>query len=200
MHPVHEELSLSALAVRLGRAKSGLHKLAGKGQIPRLASGKYDPEAVAAALKSNLDPARRAPVHRSPEQVNSGERVNGGERPPDVTTVAEARDAVALIARTLREEGHAAVDEVDYNAARTAETILKARMRQLQIEEQSGRLIDADRAERGWADAMVKVRARLLAVPSDVAQLLPHLTKHDLAMVDRAVRDAMTDASENKEA
>ncbi|AWN35768.1 hypothetical protein [Methylobacterium radiodurans] len=58
-----------------------------------------------------------------------------------------------------------------------------------------GETIDASEAERRWTDEMVRLRSRLLGVPSDVAQLAPHMTKHDIATVDRALRDAMDEAS-----
>ena len=61
-------VSLSELARQLGRAKSGLHKLAKAKQIPQLDDGSFDVDAVRSALDSNLDPARKAvhePVHRS---------------------------------------------------------------------------------------------------------------------------------------
>ena len=58
-----------------------------------------------------------------------------------------------------------------------------------------GELIDAMAAERRWADEMVRLRSRMLAVPTDLAQVLPHLSKHDVAMVDRTLRDAMDEAS-----
>lgn len=54
-------LSLNALAKATGRAKSGLHKLAKRQQVPRLSDGTFDLEAVKAALKANLDPARCKP-------------------------------------------------------------------------------------------------------------------------------------------
>jgi len=182
-----ERLTLSELARRLGRAKSGLHKLAAAGQIPKGLDGLYDVAEVEAALAANIDPAKRPKLRLAPTPPP--------EPPPPIHSPDEARDAVTLIAGVLREEGHGAVEVVDFNAARTAETILKARLRLIQVEEAAGRLIPAAAAERAWAGAMVQMRARLLAVPTDVAQLLPHLTKHDLAMIDRALRDAMTDAS-----
>lgn len=57
-----------------------------------------------------------------------------------------------------------------------------------------GTLIDAATAERRWADEMVRIRSRLLAIPTDVAQALPHLTKHEIASIDRTLRDAMDEA------
>lgn len=55
-----DRISLSELARRLGRAKSGLHKLAANGQIPKGADGKFDEAEVRAALAANTDPARQA--------------------------------------------------------------------------------------------------------------------------------------------
>ena len=42
---------------------------------------------------------------------------------------------------------------------------------------------------------MVKLRSRMLGVTSDLPQLLPTLTKHELQIIDRAIRDAMTEAA-----
>ena len=58
-----------------------------------------------------------------------------------------------------------------------------------------GEMIDASEAEKRWADEMVRLRSRLLAVPTDIAQAMPHMTKHDVAIVDRNLRDAMDEAS-----
>lgn len=56
-------------------------------------------------------------------------------------------------------------------------------------------LISADEAEREWASYLVALRARMLAVPTEVLQVLSHLTKHEIAVLDRTLRDAMDDAS-----
>ncbi|UDL95495.1 hypothetical protein LGH83_04540 [Lichenihabitans sp. PAMC28606] len=185
-----DRVSLSELARRLGRAKSGLHKLAAKGQIPRGADEKYDVDEVIAALKKNTDPARRSPVRDRSQPENSTEN-----RKPQTENVDEAHAAIALIRRVLTEEGHEDVAVVDYNAARTAETILKARMRNLEVEEKAKTLISAAEAERTWADEMVKLRACMLAIAGDLPQVLQHLTAHDVSVIDRAIRDAMTKAA-----
>jgi hypothetical protein len=52
-------ISLSELARQLGRAKSGLHKLAAKGQIPQRDDGKFDLDAVRSALASNTEETAR---------------------------------------------------------------------------------------------------------------------------------------------
>ena len=55
-------ISLSSLARELGRAKSGLHKLAKRGQIPQNSDGTFDIDAVKRALVANLSPLRRKPL------------------------------------------------------------------------------------------------------------------------------------------
>ena len=60
-------------------------------------------------------------------------------------------------------------------------------------------LIPAVEVEREWAAVLRSVRAAMLALPSRVAQRLGHPSPHDVAEIDREVRDAlrkspMTDA------
>lgn len=161
-------VSLSELARQLGRAKSGLHKLAKAKQIPQLSDGSFDVAAVQAALEKNVDPARKPvpeavhqPVHRSP----------AGERPAKVNgqvvrTVEDAAEAVALIAQILREEGVEAPDSVDYNAARTAETILKARERHLKILQRRKELVPLVQQQKHVSDAIVSIRQVIQRLPS----------------------------------
>ena len=161
-------VSLSELARQLGRAKSGLHKLAKAKQIPQLGDGTFDVEAVRKALETNLDPARKAgqkPVHETVHRSPVGERtlpVNG----PAVRTPGDAAEAVALIAQILREEGVEADGAVDYNAARTAETILKARERHLKILQRRKELVPLVQQQKHTSDAIVAIRQIWQRMPS----------------------------------
>ena len=56
-----------------------------------------------------------------------------------------------------------------------------------------GELVPAAAVEAEWAAIATALRARLLALPSRVNQHLPHLTAAEVAMVDREVRDALTE-------
>jgi phage terminase Nu1 subunit (DNA packaging protein) len=58
-----------------------------------------------------------------------------------------------------------------------------------------GELIPAAEVEREWAAVLRGVRAAMLAVPSRVAQTSGHLTPHDIAAIDREVRDALEEAA-----
>ncbi len=55
-------------------------------------------------------------------------------------------------------------------------------------------LVPAADVERAWIETLRLVRSRMLAIPSRAQQHLPHLTAHDVATIDREVRDALTEA------
>lgn len=189
-------VSLSELARQMGRSKSGLHKLAARGQIPKGDDGTFDVEEVRAALARNTDPARQpgafSPVHGS----------ENGERPgPSSAMVAQATAEAQLATTRVREillaegiilgEG----EPLTFNHARTAEKIVQTWQRDQAHAKEAERLIDAEAAGRRWADETAKLRARLLAIPGDIALELSHLSKHDLSVIDRVVRDAMMAAA-----
>lgn len=170
-------LSLSRLAKELGRAKSGLHKLAKRRQIPQRADGSFDIDEVRAALARNIDPAKKRPA------AAKGARAS-------VRTRGDVRRAVALIGRVLAEEGVAVPDGLNYGAIRMAETILKSRERDLAMQVKSGKLVDAEaveaavfrlaRADRdalqNWPSRVGPVLAAELGV--DAAALIIVLEKH----------------------
>lgn len=52
-------------------------------------------------------------------------------------------------------------------------------------------LVKTSDVERAWAAVLRDVRATLLAVPSRCGASLPHLTAHDVAELDREIRNAM---------
>lgn len=60
-----------------------------------------------------------------------------------------------------------------------------------------GELIAAGEVEREWSAVLRGVRAAMLALPSRVAQRLGHLNPHDIAAVDREVRDALEELSDD---
>ncbi|WP_292529430.1 hypothetical protein [Methylocystis sp.] len=54
----------------------------------------------------------------------------------------------------------------------------------------------AAEVEAEWSDILSTIRARMLALASDIAQLLPHLSKHDILAIDSAIRDALHEAAD----
>ena len=168
-----EDYSLTAIAKILGRAKSGLHKLAKAGQIQALPNGRYDLASVQKALAANIDPSRRRAAHPA-----AGERP--GEQKPArvnaptssrISTPEEAAEAVSLVRRVLEEEGvKCAV--VDFSAARTAELILKSHARKQRLDVESGKLVDHDTAKRKTFEMSRRDRDAWANWPSRVSPMM----------------------------
>ena len=76
--------------------------------------GTFDLETLKAELKSSTDPAR------------TKVRTDRQGTQPSVTTEDDARAAVSLVRQVLQEEGAYSSGTIDFEMARTAETILRA--------------------------------------------------------------------------
>ena len=194
-----DRISLSELARRLGRAKSGLHKLAANAQIPKGDDGKFDEVEVRAALAANTDPARQDEAFTGVHQSVNGERTvtTPALAAAEAQATVEAHLATTRVREILAAEGVvlSADEPLTFNHARTAEKIVQTWERDRAHAEASGRMLDAAVAERRWADEMVKLRARLLAISGKIAMRCSHFTPHEIQEIDQVVRDTMTDAA-----
>jgi phage terminase Nu1 subunit (DNA packaging protein) len=81
--------------------------------------------------------------------------------------------------------------EVSRQRARLAKA--QADIAEMKSARQRGSLLDAAEVETEWSIILRTVRAGMLAVPSRVAQRLPHLTPHDVAEIDAEVRAVLTE-------
>ena len=69
----------------------------------------------------------------------------------------------------------------------------QAELAETKLARQRGALLDAEAVEGEWSDILRTVRASMLAVPSRVAQRLPHLSAHDVAEIDAEVRAVLAE-------
>jgi phage terminase Nu1 subunit (DNA packaging protein) len=79
-------------------------------------------------------------------------------------------------------------------------TVQRARLAKEQADSQAlknatqrNEMVPAIEVERGWTTVCRRVRNAMLAVPSRVRQTLPHLTAYDASVIDREVRDALSE-------
>lgn len=59
-------------------------------------------------------------------------------------------------------------------------------------------LVPAAEVAREWGEALRAIRARVLAIPSRVRAVLPHLTPADVAAMDREARAALDDLARDE--
>jgi terminase small subunit / prophage DNA-packing protein len=77
------------------------------------------------------------------------------------------------------------------HAARTRKEHALAELRELEVRQKRGAVLDAEAVAREWADVLRQVKAGVLAVTSRVRARLPHLTAHDAGVLDEELRQAL---------
>lgn len=77
--------------------------------------------------------------------------------------------------------------------ARSRLGLAKARMAELKLAEAEGRLVDAEEVLQAWAGMCLQARNRILAVPKRLGMLLGHLGKMEIGVIDRELREALTE-------
>lgn len=177
-----ERLNLTELAEVLGRSKQAVHQLVKRGIIPRGDDGLFDEAEARRAYERNTAPHQRRPLKPSedePQDLTEGDA--------DLADLDEARDAVSLIRRVLREEGRELNGPLSYDDVRTAETILKARKHSIEIAVTEQELIRKVPVMRHVEEAFANFRKELQAVPARFGAQVAAECGCDVAAVDVAL-------------
>lgn len=97
----------------------------------------------------------------------------------------------------LRECVLAYIGHVQHLPKTEAARLQLARRVKLEIETERlrGELVPAVDVERQWSTILTEFRGQMLSVPSRVGERLPQLILADIEVIDRAIRDALTEAS-----
>lgn len=177
-----ERLNLTELAKRLGRSKQGIHQLVAKGVIPRGEDGFFDEAEARAAYMRNTAPHQRKPLKPA---VGEGQDLTDGAA--TVVTLDDAREAVSLIRRVLREEGRELSGPLSYDDVRTAETILKARKHAQEIAVSEQELIRKAPVMRHVEEAFAAFRKELQALPARYGAQIAAEAGCEVAAVDVAL-------------
>lgn len=88
----------------------------------------------------------------------------------------------------------------EYQEARTRREQVNARMTELELAEREGRLVDAEVVAQTWSGFGVRVRNRILHAPKRLPMVLGHPTRADMAVIDRELREALTESGEGRDA
>lgn len=179
-----ERLTLVELAKRLGRTKQAIHQLVKKGVIPKGKDGKYDEAEARKAYAKNASPSQRKPLKPA---VKDGRQALTREEVEPVATLEEAREAVSLIRRVLREEGRELDGPLSYDDVRTAETILKSRKHAQEIALAETELIRKVPVMRHIEEAFANYRKELQALPARFGAQIAAEVGCDVAAIDVAL-------------
>ncbi|UMY19122.1 hypothetical protein MMB17_07435 [Methylobacterium organophilum] len=187
------------LAELLGVSEKAVRKAEEAGRIKKLADGSYDPAQAQQDWHRSTDPARTKVRTSADQGPHLGPQGPQSAAPP-VRTEEDARAALTLLKQVLQEEGAEDADGgIDFGKARTADMILKARERAMGIAKARGELVEIEVVGAAVEKAFSRCRARLLAIPGNLAQALtnepdPHVVRDRLfAEVSKALNALSAD-------
>jgi phage terminase Nu1 subunit (DNA packaging protein) len=103
------------------------------------------------------------------------------------------RDSVRAYCERLRQSARRGSTDPDLAAEKKRLVREQADKIAVQNAAARGELIPAAQVEAEWAAILRDVRAGMLALPSRLQQRLGHLSVHDVAAIDREIRDALTE-------
>ena len=177
----------------IDQAKIGPEALVGQGRSAKIRVG-----VAQAQLKRHLDPNQMT-ANGSKTQVNASSIAVETAAPAAASALVEPPPKPRRAQPPPSDEGDpeppgytGTLNLTDERARLAKEQADHAALKNAALRKE---LIEATLAERRWAEEMALLRARMLATITDIAQALPQLTKHDIGIVDRVIRDAMTEAS-----
>ena len=140
-----------------------------------------DPELADREWASNTD------LTRAPGYVKAREAAR--ESPPDFEGQASAAAAAS------RPPAQAA-PTMSLGDASALAMEWKAKLSELEYLERSARLVDAESVEARFVDAITKCRTKLLGVPSKMKAARPSMSRDDLVVLDRLIRETLEDVAE----
>lgn len=151
-------ISRRQFARTIGVDEKAVRKAIDAGRIKLLPDGTIDEAQAVEQWSRSTDPART--------KVRPGPKVRTRQKATSVRTEEDAADAITLIRRILAEEGADSSGEIDFGMARIAETILKARERELKMAQRRKELVPLDRVREHVSRAFIGFRQAVQRLPS----------------------------------
>jgi phage terminase Nu1 subunit (DNA packaging protein) len=112
-----------------------------------------------------------------------------------VRTEGGLYDGDATIYAVYRYQGRALSNKEGARSPLTTEKLLAQaairRMNEMKLARLEGKLIDVNELRDLWAEICTEFRKIVQAIPVRVAAELPHLTRHDLTVMERECKDAL---------
>jgi len=89
-------------------------------------------------------------------------------------------------------------DAPPYEISRAKSEQMRAALLELELRQKEGALLPREQFERVSARVAAIVRTRLLACPSKAKHRLPHLSLHDVAVIDDLIREALEELADGR--
>ncbi len=177
-------VSKRAFAAMVGVSDTAVRKAVKAGRIEVLPDGTIDPDAGKLQWSRTTDPART--------KVRISVRTKLPGSPPSVVTEDDARAAVSLVRRILKEEGADSSGMISFEMARTAETILKSHERELKMAQRRKELVPLAAVRSHVEKAFIGLRQAIQRLPSRHVASIAAEIGCDPSLLDAALSKAIT--------
>jgi phage terminase Nu1 subunit (DNA packaging protein) len=174
------EISKAELARHLGVTRSRISALVKRG-LPVRPDGKIILADAVKWMKANCEQSARFQDRGVNKLINA----DAGPEPAEST----ALDAAPEPAESAALDDDNSV--LPYSDAKALRETYLARMARLEFLAKSGRLLDADEVQSVWTAHLTDCRKRLLTVPSRCGARIAHLSRAEVDVIDREIRDAL---------
>lgn len=187
-------ISKRAFAKLMGVSDMAVRKAEKTGRVVLFSDGAVDEARSRAAWGRNVDPVRQ-PVRTATGKGSRGSRRKAAAPadadPSPVKDEAEALDAVQLVKRVLQQEGGESASVVDFGMARTAESILKSRERELKLAERRKELVPVAQVRSHITKAFIGFRQAVQRIPARHAAAIAAELGVDTGKLDKALTKAI---------
>jgi len=168
------------LARRMGVTPQAVNKRVKAGRLSVLPDGTLDPDVVLSEWNAGREP----------------DETPRTEAPPSPPAPAHARPSAPPPRATQAPSGPA---PGTYAQAKTADTVYRARLRQLEFEAKSGAYLKTEDVAKRWYDLAAALRTRFMAIPSRLAAELAALDDvHQVRVrLDAEIRTALKELADD---
>lgn len=146
-----DRVNLSELGRRLGHNKGYIHKLKSRGVLAFDDSGLIDIDEAIAAIAASRDPAK---LHMASVNERQRDKFRGSGGPDVPPPVPSASGSSAFV------------------RAQTARAAFDAKLKELALQQQMGKLVDADEVSRAAFALARQAQENLMAIPDRVSAIL----------------------------
>lgn len=176
-------VSRREFAKLVGVSEGAVRKAIATGRLEPLDDGTIDPDAGRLAWAKSTDPAR--------SKVRTKMRTEPSTQATTVRTEEDAREAVSLVRRVLKDEGADSAGTIDFDMARTAETILKSHERELKMAQRRKELVPLASVRAHVERAFIGLRQAIQRMPSRHVSSIAAEVGCDPSLLDAALSKAI---------
>jgi hypothetical protein len=142
------------------------------------------------AIEQKTGPKDKAPPDEPIAKKKTKKKIEEGD-PEDIDPIVNGDDEEKPVNENAQAIG-------GFYKARATKEDLNAQLLQMKLDEEKGRLVDAEEIEKLWITITSNIRTKMLAVPAKMKQRLPEFLNEHYLTLEQVLREALEELSQSK--